>query len=72
MTAPEHYDLGEGRDALDVMRACMGPGEYRGFLRGNVLKYAIRLGRKDDAAADSLKLLEYAERLAWELNPHEG
>ena len=67
MSTPEHYDLG-GIDALDVMRGCMTEEEYRGFLKGNCVKYAVRLGRKGggpmDWAEDAGKLADYAGRYA--------
>ena len=64
MSTPEHYDLGGGTDALDVMRGCMTEEQYVGFLRGNVIKYAVRLGRKDSLESDAAKLVDYAEKLA--------
>lgn len=67
MTAPDHYALMDGYDALDVMRASMTPERFEGFLQGNVLKYAMRLGRKGDAAEDAAKLADYAVRLKNEM-----
>lgn len=45
----------------DVMQACMTEEEFRGFLRGNIIRYAMRLGRKD--SDDLGKLIHYAEKL---------
>ena len=67
MSTPEHYDLNGGADALDVMQGCMTPEQYVGFLKGNVVKYAIRLGRKGGPAdwiVDAGKLADYASRYA--------
>lgn len=46
----------------DVMQAVLTPEEFRGFLRGNVIKYSMRAGRKagsDDAA----KAQHYIQKL---------
>ena len=64
---PDHYKLGQSIDTLDLMRGCMTREQYIGFLRGNVIKYAVRLGRKGDAEtvkSDAQKLADYANRLA--------
>ena len=47
----------------DVMQAVLTEEEYIGFLKGNVIKYSMRQGRKagsDDAA----KAKHYMEKLA--------
>ena len=62
-----HYQLFEGYDASDVMSACMSVEQERGYWRGCVIKYAIRLGRKgteEDAVKDAHKLAECALRLS--------
>lgn len=52
-----------------VMEAVLSPEEFRGFLRGNVIKYALRAGRKegtDDAGKARhymLKLKEFDEKV---------
>ena len=46
----------------EVMEAVLTPEEFRGFLRGNVIKYSMRAGRKagsDDAA----KAQHYLQKL---------
>jgi hypothetical protein len=50
-----------------VMEAVLSPEEFRGFLRGNIIKYSMRAGRKegsDDAgkARHYMKKLEEVER----------
>lgn len=53
----------------DVMEAVLSPEEFRGFLRGNVVKYAMRAGRKegsDDANKARhymMKLKEFDEKM---------
>ena len=63
---PDHYGP-EGLQVLDALKVWMTPEEYRGFLRGNVIKYAGRLGKKDNALQDALKAREYLDLLITEL-----
>jgi hypothetical protein len=40
------------------------PREQRvGFYRGNIIKYAMRIGSKDENLKEALKLLDYAKKL---------
>ena len=32
---------------IEVMQAVLTPDEYRGFLKGNIIKYSMRAGRKE-------------------------
>lgn len=48
----------------DVMQAVLSKEEFIGFLRGNVIKYAMRAGRKPGANDDSQKAKHYAQKLA--------
>ena len=45
-----------------VMEAVLTPEEFRGFLKGNVIKYAMRAGRKPDSD-DGNKALHYKQKL---------
>jgi hypothetical protein len=47
----------------DAMEAWMTTDEFRGFLRGNALKYLARAGAKGDAATDYEKARHYLEKL---------
>lgn len=42
----EHYELWPGAEAFDVMKATLSQEEFIGFLKGNILKYQLRLGKK--------------------------
>jgi CO dehydrogenase/acetyl-CoA synthase alpha subunit len=54
---PEHYDNGLKHDLIDVI------GSYKlNFNRGNVLKYIVRAGRKQNEIEDLEKALDYLER----------
>lgn len=47
----------------DVMQAVLTSEEFRGFLKGNVIKYAMRQGKKD-GSDDAGKAQHYAQKLA--------
>lgn len=55
---PKHYK--DGVECIDAIRAQMTEDEWRGFLRGQVVKYCWRLGRKDATEQDARKLVWYA------------
>ena len=46
----------------EVMEALLTHEEFRGFLRGNVIKYAMRQGKKSDSD-DAGKLEHYIQKL---------
>ena len=46
-----------------VMQAVMTHEEFVGFLKGNIIKYGMRAGRKD-GTDDAGKLQHYMEKLA--------
>lgn len=47
---PQHYTLpGLAVESVDVIRAVLTPEEFKGWCKGNALKYSIRAGRKDPA-----------------------
>lgn len=57
----EHYD---GRiQPIELMQAQMEPKVFRGFLLGNIIKYASRMGKKDSAVKDAVKIARYADWL---------
>lgn len=62
VNSPEHYKVG-GIEVIDFIKAKLTPEEFRGYLKGNVLKYTSRAGHKDDAAQDIGKLVWYASKL---------
>lgn len=51
----------------DVMQAVLSRDEWLGFLKGNVLKYALRAGRKAGADDDAQKAEHYRQKLFEEL-----
>jgi len=59
---PPHYKVG-GIEVIDFIQAKLTPEEFRGYLKGNVLKYTSRAGHKDDVTQDIGKLVWYANKL---------
>ena len=60
VNSPPHYTKG-GIETIDFIKAKLSPEEYRGYLRGNLLKYASRMGAKGED--DAGKAAWYAKRL---------
>ena len=64
VNAPDHYKLrGLDIEAIDVIRGALTEDEFRGFCKGNVLKYTIREGHKngDEDLKKAKKYLEFLE-----------
>jgi hypothetical protein len=59
---PAHYTHG-GIETIDFIQAKLTPEEFRGFLKGNILKYGSRLGHKDNDMQDAGKLAWYTSKL---------
>lgn len=59
------------------MQMFLPPEQFQGFLRGNVIKYVLRAGHKDDPGKEMDKVIQYAK---WarqhingeKINPWEG
>ena len=52
-----HYDNGKDYDVIDIIN------DYGlSFIRGNILKYVIRAGKKSNELQDLLKAKDYLER----------
>jgi hypothetical protein len=59
---PPHYQGGNGIECIDAIRAALTPEEFRGFCKGNVLKYVWRERHK--GGGESLAKAEwYLQRL---------
>lgn len=64
VNAPDHYKLrGLDIEAIDVIRGALTEDEFRGFCKGNVLKYTIREAHKngDEDLKKAKKYLEFLE-----------
>lgn len=59
------YDLHYQGDVepIELMQAQMSREAFMGFLRGNIIKYASRFGKKDEMAKEATKIRVYAEWL---------
>lgn len=51
-----------------LMEILLSEEEFIGFLKGNILKYSLRQGRKKGADDDAAKALHYAQKLAEVIN----
>jgi hypothetical protein len=64
VNSPDHYKLrGLDIEAIDVIRGALTEDEFRGFCKGNVLKYTIREGHKngDEDLKKAKKYLDFLE-----------
>lgn len=62
-----YYDAG-GIEVVDIIKAKLTPEEYRGYLKGNAIKYLCREAFKEDAERDREKAANYAAWLRDESN----
>lgn len=62
VNSPSHYTFG-GIETIKFIEAKLSPEEFRGYLKGNVLKYGSRLGHKGDIKVDAGKLAWYSSHL---------
>lgn len=65
VNAPDHYKLrGLDIEAIDVIRGALTEDEFRGFCKGNVLKYTIREAYKngDEDLKKAKKYLDFLEK----------
>jgi hypothetical protein len=67
VSQPDHYCQG-GIECIDAIEAALTPEEFRGFCKGNVIKYVWRERHK--AGAESLKKAQwYLARLVGMMEP---
>ncbi|WP_368880555.1 DUF3310 domain-containing protein [Staphylococcus haemolyticus] len=60
---PDHYKGSENIDVIDFLYQQLPFEQFKGFMKGNMIKYPVRAGRKDDELADFKKARDYADRL---------
>jgi hypothetical protein len=68
MTADNIYIGGDHYKGMefppwDAMEAILTHEEFIGFLKGNIIKYSMRQGRKAGSTDDAEKALHYAAKL---------
>lgn len=66
---PPHYELRHGLQVIDIIRDSLTDEEFRGFLKGNILKYLSREGKKTPGSEDLRKAQRYLE---WLINHSEA
>lgn len=66
-SANQHYETSV--QPIEFMQANMAPEEFVGFLKGNIIKYAGRCGRKDEPLKEAKKIKQYA---GWLVDALEG
>lgn len=58
---PSHYDLFEDVEAIEVIARSLTKEEFRGYCFGNLLKYRLRCGKKDNVEQELAKADKYKE-----------
>jgi len=64
---PSHYGGDTTYECIKVLKAWLTPDEYRGFLKGNAIKYLCRVGKKDEALQELNKVTWYVDQLKKEV-----
>lgn len=59
---PSHYTTG-GMEVIDILKAKLAPDEFKGYCKGNVLKYLFRAEYKGKEKEDYQKAKWYLERM---------
>ena len=62
VNSPPHYTKG-GIECIEAIRASMSDEQFKGYLKGNVMKYLWRFEHKGKAVEDLLKSQWYLNRL---------
>ena len=67
---PQHYNM-TAFEAIDIIKASMTSEEFRGYLKGNILKYLIRYNHKGNPETDLGKANWYLDKLTGEVEKDE-
>ena len=59
---PDHYNVGS-IEAIEAIKASMHPQEFKGYLKGNIMKYLWRYDYKGKPVEDLRKARWYLEKL---------
>lgn len=68
VNSPSHYQR-NGYECIDIIRIFLTEEEYKGYLKGNQLKYLFRYKEKD-GIQDLEKLKKYTDYLIQAENMH--
>lgn len=67
---PDHYKTG-GIECIDALRDALGHDGFIAYCRGQIIRYAWRIGKKDACLVEALKLEKYANWMVDEFNGKE-
>jgi len=67
VNSPQHYNAG-GVECIEAIEASMSSEEFKGYLKGNAMKYLWRYNLKGNAIQDLQKCIWYTKRLQEVLN----
>ena len=56
-----HYSMFDNKDAIEYLEALMSIDELKGWAKGNILKYRLRVGKKDDVLKEMYKIKTYED-----------
>lgn len=62
VNSPSHYKVIGEYEAIDIIESLLTPEEYQGYLKGNILKYALRADKKN-GMEDYAKMGRYNDML---------
>lgn len=60
---PAHYTSSGTIECIDYIESCLGPEQFKGWLRGNIIKYQHRYELKGKPVEDLKKIAFYLDRL---------
>ncbi|UXR66984.1 DUF3310 domain-containing protein [Staphylococcus pasteuri] len=60
---PEHYKGSDGIDVIEFLYQQLSFEEFKGYMKGNMVKYPVRSSRKGSEKEDIKKAYDYAGRL---------
>ena len=60
---PDHYKKTYAKEVIDLLQASLTPEEFKGYCKGNMLKYRFRAGYKGDRDEDLKKSNWYQDKL---------
>lgn len=59
--SPKHYQVIEGVESIDIIASSMTCEQFKGFCLGNIIKYRMRAGNKDELNQDIDKANFYVD-----------
>jgi Protein of unknwon function (DUF3310). len=63
---PAHYQSESGMECIDAIHAALGDEQFKGYLRGNAIKYLWRAEQKGGPLENAQKCAWYVKRLITE------